>query len=46
MGLVLFIPIYLFIIIFVLLAMILFISVIYSVEGAKGERYFLDIKIS
>ena len=46
MGLVLFILIYLFIIIFVLLAMILFIPVIYSVEGAKEERYFLDIKIS
>ena len=46
MGLVLFILIYLFIIIFVLLAMMLFIPVIYSVEGAKEERYFLDIKIS
>ncbi|MEA2021898.1 MAG: DUF2953 domain-containing protein [Candidatus Caldatribacteriota bacterium] len=46
MGLLLFILIYLFIIILVLLAMILFIPVIYSVEGAKEERYFLDIKIS
>jgi len=46
MGLVIYILIYLFIIIFVLLAMILFIPIVYSVEGVKEENYFFAIRIN
>jgi|GEM_PF-3082306 len=46
MGLVLSVLTNLFIIIFVLLAMIFFIPVVYSVEGAKEEQYFFTIRIS
>ena len=46
MGLVLYILIYLFLIIFVLLAMIIFVPIVYSVEGVKEDHYLFAFRIS
>ena len=46
MGLVLYILISFFLILLILFTMLILIPIVYSVEGAKEERYFLDLKIS
>ena len=46
MGLVLYILIYFFLILLILFTMLILIPIVYSVEAAKEEHYFLDLKIS
>lgn len=46
MGLLLYVLITLFLILLVLFAMIIFIPIVYSIEGAKQERYFFALRIS
>ena len=46
MGLLLYVLITLFLILLILFAMIIFIPIVYSIEGAKEECYYLTLRIS